>query len=129
MARAVQLGRAVPSHNIVVDIPEVPRSAGRYETCHPDRIKKFPYRPEDIYLIPTDSTESTDPQWRHELDHDTESVFWLLPYWVVRAQPEEQETEPIETDIWLCLIGPVMASIRLLRSSLDGATHLVHQPL
>jgi len=60
---------------------------------------------------------------------DTESVFWLLLYWVVGAQPEKEEKEPIDAGIWVGLTGSVTDHIRLLRSGLDGATHSVYQPL
>jgi len=73
------------------------------------------------------TTESS--QWGHELDHDTESVFWLLLYWVVGAQPENQEKELINGGIWFNLMGSTEDRIRLLRSTLDGATHSVYHPL
>ena len=72
IARAVQLGRPVPP---MLDTPEVPTIAGNYEVCHSDRITKLPYRPRDFSII---STDGTDPQWRHELDHGTESLFVVL---------------------------------------------------
>jgi hypothetical protein len=126
MARAVQLGRAVPPHLDLLDIPEVPMIAGHYETCHPDRIKKFPYRPREFSFI---STEGTDPKWRHELDHDTESVFWVLLYWLIGAQPEKEEKEPIDVSIWAGLTGSVGARIHLFQGGLTGATHSFYQPL
>jgi hypothetical protein len=109
----------------VLDIPEVPVIAGRYETCRPDRIEKFPYGPDEISPI---STDGTDTQWRHKLHHDTKSVFWLL-YWVVGAQPEKDEEEPIDIVIWLWSIRSVTRRIALLRGGLDGATHSIYQPL
>jgi hypothetical protein len=101
---------------------------GRYEMCHPDRIAKFPYRPRDISII---STDGADPQWRHELDHDTESVFWVLLYWVVGAQPENEEKEPIRASIWAMLMGSAQDRINLLQVDflVTGATHSVYQPL
>jgi hypothetical protein len=126
IARAAELGRAVSPDSDVLEIPEVPRSAGRYETCHPDRIKKFPYIPHEFSPI---STEGTDPQWRHELDHDTESVFWVLLYWLVGAQPENEDEEPIAANFWTGLTGSVGARIDLLQGRLTGATHSVYQPL
>jgi hypothetical protein len=125
MARAVQLGRAVQPHGDLLDIPEVPMIAGHYETCHPDRIKKFPYRLREFSFISTDG----NPQWRHELDHDTESVFWVLFYWLVGAQPKNKDKEPIAADFWAGLTGSVTARRRLLRHDLDGATHSVYRPL
>jgi hypothetical protein len=129
MARAVQLGRAVPLYRDIFSMPEVPRSAECYETCHPDRIDKFPYRPRETYFISTEGTGPQYPQWRHELDHDTESVFWLLLYWLVAAQPKKEPKERIDAAILAHLMGPVTARIRLLRSTLHDATHSVYRPL
>ena len=126
MARAVQLGRAVPHNDDRLDMLEVPTSVGLYETCHPDRVEKFPDRPREISPI---STDGTDLQWRHELDHDTESVFWVLLYWLVGAQPERGKKEPIAASLWTGLTGPVKSRIHLLRGGLDGATHSVYEPL
>ena len=129
IARAAQLGRGVPVRPKArgFEIPEVPSSSvERYRTCHPDRIKKFPHRPHEYSLI---STEGTDHQWRHELDHDTESVFWVFFYWLVGAQPENETEEPIAADIWAALTGSVNARINLLRRDLLDATHSVYQPL
>jgi hypothetical protein len=125
MARSVQLGRAVLPHVNLLHIPEVPMIAGLYETCHPDRIKKFPYRQREASFISTDG----NPQWRHELDHDTESVFWVLFYWLVGAQPENEDKEPIATNIWAGLTGSVDARIHFLQGHLTGITHSVYRPL
>jgi hypothetical protein len=107
-------------------MPEVPRIAGRYGTCHPDRIQKFPYIPRKLSPI---STDGTDRQWRHELHHDTESMFWVLLHWIVGAQPENEVKEPISATTWVGLTGPVNSRIQLLRGGLNGATHSVYQPL
>jgi hypothetical protein len=71
------------------------------------------------------------PQWRHELDHDTESLFWVLLYWVVGAQPENEEKELIVATLWPRLTGSesVDDRINLLQGRLIGATHSVYQPL
>jgi hypothetical protein len=68
-------GSAMLPHDDILLIPKVPRSAECYETCHPDRIKKFPYRPREAYFISTEGTDPQYPQWRHELDHDIESCL------------------------------------------------------
>ena len=126
IARAVELGRPVSPGNDMLYIPEVPRSAECYGTCHPDRVKKFPHSPHKLSPI---SMDGTDRQWRHELHHDAESVFWVLLYWIVVAQPENEEKEPIATHIWTGLTGPVTSRIHLLRGGLHGATHSVYRPL
>jgi hypothetical protein len=125
IARAAQLGRAVPPDGEAVEIPEVPRSAERYGTCHPDRIEKFPYIPREYSPIFTEG----NAQWRHELDHDTESVFWVLLYWLVGAQPENEDEEPIAVNIWAGLTGSVTARIGLLQGRLTGAIHSFYEPL
>jgi hypothetical protein len=126
MARAVQLGEAVPPYDNLLNIPEVPMVTGRYETCHPDRIMRFPYRPREVSII---STDDIDSQWRHELDHDTESVFWVLLCWLIGAQPENEVKEPISMDFWSELTGSAAARIVLVSRNLDGATHSVYRPL
>jgi hypothetical protein len=126
IARAVQLGGPVPPNKGLLDIPEVPMIAGRYETCHPDRITKFPYRPRNFSII---STDGADPQWRHELDHDTESLFWVLLYWVTGAQPENEEKELIGASFWPRLTGSVDDRIDLLQGRIIGATHSVYRPI
>ena len=80
------------------------------------------------------SVDSLNRQWRHELDHDAESVFWLLLYWVVGAQPAEREKEEITPGIWANLTGPVRLRTALLRSlseeeSLEELAHSFYQPL
>jgi hypothetical protein len=115
----------VPPKSDMFDIPEVPRSAEPYGTYHPDRIKKFPYLPRGFSPILTEGNS----QWRHELDHDTESVFWLLLYWLVGAQPENQNEEPILAGFWGQLTGSVDCRTDLLLGYLTGATHSFYQPL
>ncbi len=115
----------LPLRNLV-DVFEVPESPECYKINHPERIKKFPSQPRESFIV---STDRAAPQWRHELDHDSESVFWLLLYWAVGAQPEEEETEVIGASIWSSLMGPVAARVNMLQGDLDGATHSVFRPL
>ena len=84
----------MPPYEVIVvpAVPAVPISSKLYSTCHPDHIRKFPSKGREIL----DILEATpNIKWRHELDHDTESVFWLLFYWLVSAQPENEKVEPI----------------------------------
>src|SRR6202034_4813126 len=96
-------GPVQPSDNLII-IPEVPQIPAIYEATHPDRNKKFPVFRRKFLDLSTDSTNLTV---RHELDHDTESVFWLLLYWVLGAQPEGKEDEPVDLYIWTGLTGTV----------------------
>jgi hypothetical protein len=127
IARAVQLGQPVLPLGKFITIPKVPKSPTIYEANHPDRIEKFPLLPEVSDELSTDNTNLTV---RHELDHDTESVFWLLLYWVVGAQPEGKEDEPVDLYIWTGLTGTVKARVCLLRGDVfDLATHSAYEPL
>jgi hypothetical protein len=58
-------------------------------------------------------------------------VFWVLLYWIVGAQPENEEKEPIVSHTWSALTGAVDSRIQLLRGGLlvNGTTHSVYQPL
>ena len=80
------------------------------------------------------SPDSVNRQWRHEL-HDVKSVFWLLLYWVVLAQPAQLGKEEINANIWTGLMGSsVKLRTGLLRSlcaekSLEELMHSVYQRL
>ena len=113
-------------------VPPVPSSPGPYTRHHPERIKKFPS--EGRLLIESASPGSVNREWRHELEHDAESVFWLLLYWVVGAQPANHNKEDIASATWANLTGSVKYRTGLLRSlseeeSLEELTHSTFQPL
>lgn len=112
--------------------PPVPNSPEIYARHHPDRIKKFPV--EDDKVVRKPSPDSVNRQWRHELDHDAESVFWLLVYWAVGAQPAHRKKEDVSAFIWASLTGTVASRTALLRSlseeeSLEEVTHSAFRPL
>ena len=113
-------------------IPAVPSSPEIYARYHPDRIEKFPFEEEKV--VRKSSADSVDRQWRHELDHDAESVFWLLVYWIVTAQPVHHEREDVSAFIWTSLTGTVASRTALLRflseeESLEELTHSFYLPL
>ncbi|KAI0283159.1 hypothetical protein BC826DRAFT_1110371 [Russula brevipes] len=128
IARAVEMGKAVrpPLYSGIMPIPEVPKIPEPYSRRHPERIKKFP--PMEFEFKPP-SEGGTNSQFRHELDHDAESVFWLLLYWVVRAQPRQSGEESIDPGTWANLIGSANARNNLLRANLQSATHSAYRPL
>ena len=104
--------------------PAVPPSSQIYGRQHSERIKKFPFEEDKVVRKPSPSTANR--QWRHELDHDAESVFWLLLYWVVLAQPARLGI------YWVVLAQPIRTG--LLRSlcaeeSLEELMHSAYQPL
>ena len=107
MARAV--GRGGPLPAVFAAVPGIPDSPGPYGEVHPDRVKKFPGSNEEIIINPKrvgdESQKSQLKRWRHELQHDAESVFWLLLYWAMVVQPEECHKETIDLADWTSLLG------------------------
>jgi len=66
IARAVELGGPVPLPPLVAFIPGIPNSP-------------------DIYNLVDNKSHDT---FKHDLNYDAESIFWLLLYWAMVVQPE-----------------------------------------
>jgi hypothetical protein len=94
---------------IFTTIPGIPESPDRYTEVHPDQVKKLPNSVEEIFINPkwvSDESQKSQPKRpRHELEHDAESVFWLLLYWAMAVQPEECAKENINLFSWASLLG------------------------
>jgi len=136
MARAVERGDHVPA--IFAAVPGIPESPHRYTEAHPDRVEKFPASKQKLLIDPDgidDESQKPQPkQWRHELEHDTESVFWLLLYWAMVVQPEGGSKEDIDSTSWGNLIGKFQKRHALVRNLSDGIvpdnlTHSFYEPL
>ena len=70
-------------------VPKVPRSPECYANAHSKRNNDFAEENDEELVDPRKlKNQSQDDEWRHEIDHDVESVFWLL-YWAMVAQPAE----------------------------------------
>ena len=112
-------------------IPAVPGAPAPYALHHPDRIQQFLFASKYMFDHENSSTDDIDSsQWRHELDHDIESVFWLMLYWAVGVQPENGSNEAINPLIWAGLMGSVDSrSILLKCGDLEIATHSAYRPL
>ncbi|KAG9019787.1 hypothetical protein FRB90_007930 [Tulasnella sp. 427] len=93
IARAVQMGEPLPFPDDGLTLRPIAESPTQYAEAHPDRAHRFKCNPDyDNLPIPKPSENSERAakfQWRHELDHDVESVFWLMLYWAICAQPKE----------------------------------------
>ncbi|KAF8341499.1 uncharacterized protein EI90DRAFT_2965881 [Cantharellus anzutake] len=102
MARALQLRKPVPLRipSILAAVPDSPKP---YTLAHPDRVAKFPSTP--LRLLTDHPGGRNNREWRHELDHDAESVWWLLLYWTVTAQPKGEPDEFIAHSTWSILTG------------------------
>jgi hypothetical protein len=73
-------------------------------------------------------------QWRHDLDHDAESIFWLLVYWAMTVQPVECSIEDIDAGSWSYLLGTAAARQTLLlglaqHQQIPGLVHSLYDPL
>jgi hypothetical protein len=125
------MGNAVPLSQEVSLVPAVPNSPEPYTLNHPDRIKKFPSGSRKI--IEEASADSHGRQWRHELGHDAESVFWLFFYWALGVQPTKSKDEPVDLATWANLTGTAKHRTSLIRSLavevLPGTTHSFYRPL
>jgi len=126
MARAVERGAAVPLPGDAYIIPRVPRSPEASK--HPDRIKKFPL--EEAKLGVGASADSVNREWRQELDHDAESVFWLFFFWSMSVQPVNKPKEGIEPFTWTSVLGNVTSRIVLVEAAQPCiVTHSFYEPL
>ncbi|KAG8958324.1 hypothetical protein FRC05_009004 [Tulasnella sp. 425] len=114
MARAVERGGPVDIPNPRIRfLDAIPLAPTKYATHYRNtRLKKFPA--EELNLSP-EAVDSDRPPWRHELDHDIESVFWLMLYWAMTAQPKDGTAEQIPRAAWCNLTGEYADRQSLLR--------------
>jgi hypothetical protein len=95
----------------------------------------FPEEIEKLLIDPRKlKNQSQDDRWRHELDHDVESVFWLLLYWAMVTQPEGRPEGYIDSYSWSGLLGDFKDRERLVLGFRSGdipqnLTHSVYEPL
>jgi hypothetical protein len=78
-------------------------------------------------------------QWRHELEHDAESVFWLFLYWAMVIQPKSQskkkiQNEAIDSAAWAEITGDAEKRrglvVKLAQGVISrGLTHSFFKPL
>jgi len=118
-------------------VPTIPDSPHQYSLKHPVRINKFKSATK-LILDPEDVSDYNG-QWRHELEHDAESVFWLLLYWamVVKPKPLSKKEiwpkEAIGSAAWAEITGDAEERNALVRAlaqgSLSRITHSFFNPL
>ena len=92
---------ACPAGAITI-VPKTPNSSGPYAKAHPDRVRKFPIA-ERKCIDPETVDDEPHNKWRHKLEHDAESVFWLILYWAMVVQPENYPEENIDMTSWSTL--------------------------
>jgi hypothetical protein len=116
---------------VLARVPGIPNSPDPYTDAHPDRVTDLPSSTDSHIFIPAADNEFRG-QWRHELDHDAESVFWLLLYWAMVAQPENSHKEKIDVESWAQLNGNPESReglIILLATKLPNIVHSFYEPL
>jgi hypothetical protein len=133
ISRAVERGNTVPLPPVVI-VPEVPKVPECYANAHSSRIDKFTGEIEELLLVRQNKNQSQDDMWRHELDHDVESVFWVLLYWAMVTQPEGSRGEDIDLSSWTLLLGnfkerEVFISGLSSGGLTDNLTHSLYAPL
>jgi hypothetical protein len=90
---------------------------------------KFPHKSKNL------KNQPQDDRWRHKLDHDVESVFWLLLYWAMVTQPEKSQKEDIHPSSWMLMLGDFNARGSLIQWWLSSGnppnnlTHSVYEPM
>ncbi|KAG8916954.1 hypothetical protein FRC01_002755, partial [Tulasnella sp. 417] len=133
IARAIDQGRPVDIPEWVPDrfLDSIPSAPDRYAKQYRDsRLKKFPPKPLKNVTEMVDSAP-----WRHELDHDIESVFWFMLDWAMTAQPKGGAVGHIRASVWVHFTGRVverhvLLSIGLLRGLMtDGTFHSTFRPI
>ena len=124
------MGEAVPLPAFGSFSAPIPPCPPSYASVHPDRVREFPAEgPGVVHNVSADSEQHV---WRHELEHDAESVFWLLCFWAVTAQPKDGTPEDIPHDAWGNLTGERDGLLYILRShkqQSNATIHSVFKPL
>jgi hypothetical protein len=119
-------------------VPGIPDSRDEYSLKHPVRTAKFSSGEELVIRRPAGENNHS-LQWRHELEHDAESVFWLLLYWAMVVKPKrlsDQDiwpNEDIKSAAWTEITGDAEERNALVSSLAHGflshVTHSFFKPL
>jgi len=88
-------GQPLMAYGLFKGMPQVNE---RYAKILPDRVIQFP--PDgNIYICRPPTFQG---QWRHELRHEAESIFWLLFWWAIYALPVgADQSSYIPPEIWV----------------------------
>ena len=138
ISRAVERGQPVPLESpFYLSSPKVPKVPEHYAKAHA-HTKRIDDSPEDIEDLVVDPCklvkQSQDYKWRHELDHDVESVFWLFLYWAMVTQPKGRPAEYIHPGSWTNLLGNSedqdgLVMVLSSGNAPEGLTHSFYEPL
>ena len=96
-ARAAEKIAPLKLSGFLPGMPEhIPEALERYQLVLPERLEQFRVdngRHPINHVIEMKLQAEDKREWRHELRHDVESVFWMLLHWVVVFRPS-QDTKP-----------------------------------
>ena len=112
------------------EFPALPASPMLYTLRHPARTQK--YKSENGVVLDSKKAKCYSTGWRHELEHDVESVFWLLLYWAIMVQPHGGTKESIRPNLWTGLVGNAKERtglVNLLALGSSDVTHSFFNPL
>ena len=110
--------------------PGTPNSPDIYANAHPDRVEKFSSSTKRLIIDPNPIENTSHGEFRHELNHDAESVFWLLLYWAMVVQPEGSfSKERIDAGPWALLNGNPESRQVLIKGIDLHITHSFYKPL
>ena len=117
-------------------VPHIHKCPDIYAKVHPNRVLTPPSSAEQLFIEPHKvMNESQDDKWRHELEHDAESVFWLLLYWAMVVQPEKCTEERTDAGSWIGLNNNHTSRSRLIEAAslhhlmAENLTHSFYKPL
>jgi hypothetical protein len=102
VARAVVSSRQKRGTYTLMPMPQfdqAPEAYGAYGAAVPDRLRAFPKNIERLYRLPNDIRHNP---FKHELQYDAESVFWLLLWWAISAYPADvaADDKKIDDRVW-----------------------------
>ncbi|KAJ8514841.1 hypothetical protein ONZ45_g7681 [Pleurotus djamor] len=120
-SRAVQHNGPLP-FKPVGNLP-IPRAPQIYELKHKDRVDRF--QPSASHGLPQ---QATLKPWKHDLEHDTESVFWVLFYWLMAAWPLGEKKESINRAAWTSFTDNYGARQNILFNLQPDAFHSAYSP-
>jgi hypothetical protein len=105
---------------------------GAYKDAVPGRLDEFPATEKQFYDVESDIRHTP---YKHELQYDAESVFWLLLWWAIQACPlgHSLKVNKIDDRHWDALTKKQDANEdpreRFVKESLNDVLHPFYKPL
>jgi hypothetical protein len=81
---------------------------------------KYPPKGDEAHSPPTGDYRAG---WRHDLDHEAESVFWVLVYWLMAASPVGLPEERIDKGVFSSFSGNVNNRHKFVSGSMEDIGH------